>query len=158
MVPIASKEGVTYFATAKHVIGESTDLIAINSFTKVKHPAGIIHWISPTVDLAIVAFRLTTDVVLIAENPPMLRGSKCYSLGHPHPRLPCLVFQGLLQGGYSFTGDAAPGMSGGAVLDEHGRLLGIITQYLPKRTDNQFTVVSWGSVGFFLPARLLPLP
>ena len=127
-VPIQQHEDRTYFATAAHVImpGEMQLVFGDTSL-----PARI-DWVSEDNDLAIVSAEILIPVFQHSTRTPQF-GEHLLIVGYPLGR-PLTASQGLAQQPTRFTGAVAPGNSGGAVLDEHGILIGITVTMEPLPT------------------------
>lgn len=155
-VPLKWEDGRMYFATAAHMQDEDTGQwpdVATLGFVNLYDVR--LEWQHETADLAILSYQSSApNITIPVRREPLAPGERVLLVGYPHGG-PLLVFQGLAQGSRTVTGTIAPGMSGGAVLDESGRLCAIISQYRSQETAQQ-DLVLWGEVGFVIPTSLLP--
>jgi S1-C subfamily serine protease len=157
--PIEWKDGRVYMATAKHVLRDGNPPPkATNHHLAIILEDARTEWTSSNYDLAIVSYR--SDRVLqlfqVERQTDPAMGQRLFIVGHPHNE-GLLAFQALSCGTNRLSTTVAPGMSGGAVLDERGRLQGIVSSYRPLRTI-QGDVVVWGHLAVYQPAWLLPRP
>ena len=150
--PIHWESGRLYFATARHV-AELGDLTAVRGTLRLSESQ--MSWSHELSDVAVISFRCDQRLPVVRVNPIRPRpGAQCYVAGYPH-ECGLKVFPVLSQADGSWTGAFAPGMSGGAVLDERGELVAVFFGYTPFFTLMR-DCVPWGAVGHASGADLLP--
>ena len=126
-----------YFLTASHMLIESEPINISFYFFEDKKPYLVldkikVEKIHPTSDIAVLSLLSDKPVATIDINcKPIYFGQKIYSVGFPFD-LRSVVDEGMIfryheDGLWICTAAAAPGMSGGAILDEQGKLVGIIS-------------------------------
>ncbi len=164
---VLDKEG--HIVTNSHVISQ-VDSVTVTLFTGESYPAEIVGE-DPITDLAILKIKAPAEVLFptaFADSSRLLVGQKIFAIGNPFG-LERTLTSGLISSlnrsipgrmqARSIKGviqvDAAinPGNSGGALLDSHGRLIGINTAIASQSGGSH-------GVGFAIPsnsvARIVP--
>jgi len=155
-VPVAWSEGRVTIATAAHGRQSDGSFPAAATCGSLSASDPQILWIDEPHDLTLVSYRTDECPTISIRTTPLVEGEHVYLVGFPHgcPDVQCFI--GLHLQDNRFSGIVAPGMSGGAILDSNGQLVGILTSYWARQTMQRDWVL-WGSVGWFSPASLLPL-
>jgi len=128
--PVWVQDGRTWFATAKHVTTGSPLLSLRLPATGEEHTGVVIEWESEEHDLALVSVPvLGIPLFKISTRVPQL-GERVYVAGYPMHK-PLTIFEGIAHPGGRATAQVGPGASGGAILDQHGHLVGIVVRMEP---------------------------
>lgn len=137
---IIGKEGNTYTVLTAHHVVSAPGAYAIQTIDGATYPVYNYTELYGA-DLAIVEFTSNRNyqVAQIGNSQQMREGSKVYYAGYPVPQPPTLprtyqFNEGIVSSiipnapegyGLKYSGIALPGMSGGPVLDDQGRLIAI---------------------------------
>ncbi len=151
-----------HIVTNSHVVS-NVDSVTVTLFTGESYPADVVGE-DPITDLAVLKIKAPEDVLfptVFADSAKLLVGQKVFAIGNPFG-LERTLTSGLISSlNRSFPGrmqarsikgaiqiDAAinPGNSGGALLDSHGRLIGINTAIASQSGGSH-------GVGFAIPAN-----
>jgi S1-C subfamily serine protease len=148
-VPIAASDHTLYLVTCAHVV----DNPFVHTLTVTHDTHGmfraVLVWVDEDNDLAIVACQPGKALPIWPIGPPPEYGDQLTVVGYPMTEALTAV-QALAQEPGRFSGTCAPGDSGGAVLDESGRLVGIMDRCRIVGPQSH-----WGLIGHYRPSQLL---
>ena len=160
---VLDKEG--HILTNLHVIS-NVDAATVTLFNGEAYPATLVG-LDPITDLAVIKIKATPEVlypITFGDSSKLLVGQHIFAIGNPfgmertltgglvsslNRSMPSRMLEGRSIWGLIQT-DAAinPGNSGGALLDTHGRLIGINTA-IASRTGGSH------GVGFAIPSKTI---
>ena len=141
---ISGEEETTFIITAAHVVN-SAKYIEIIDFSG-NAAAALIHAIDASRDIAILRTELAGIGIVIRQDEPLI-GSHVCALGNSFglgTGMTCGIVSAVRRSNIGFSDiedfiqtDAAvnPGMSGGALVDPQGRLVGLIDGIFTKEAD-----------------------
>ena len=150
---IIAKEGTTYYIlTAKHVV-ETEDEYTIQTPDGRRYPLDYSKVIkSPDTDLAIISFESTADyeVATLGDSSDMTIATEVHIYGFPHTRKGIFTYEDgtifafpsvPLKDGYQlvYSNATTVGMSGGPILNNDGKLVGIHGRGLPDTLNDRLS-------------------
>ena len=153
---ILASEG--WIVTNHHVVDDTTAQYEVHFANGTSLPANIVRW-DPVVDVALLKVDTTglSTLALRPTNDPVDIGDAVYAVGTPYDQgLDATVTRGIIS---SRRGKGmeqrlqtdvsiSPGNSGGALLDEQGRWLGVVNAKL--------VAMDVDGIGFAIPVEALP--
>ncbi|MDB4787166.1 trypsin-like peptidase domain-containing protein [Flavobacteriales bacterium] len=153
---ILASEG--WIVTNHHVVDDTTAQYEVHFADGTSLPANIVRW-DPVVDVALLKVDTTglSTLALRPTNDPVDIGDAVYAVGTPYDQgLDATVTRGIIS---SRRGKGmeqrlqtdvsiSPGNSGGALLDEQGRWLGVVNAKL--------VAMDVDGIGFAIPVEALP--
>ncbi|HAZ48539.1 MAG TPA: hypothetical protein DDW76_34720 [Cyanobacteria bacterium UBA11369] len=159
-VIIAQEESTYYVVTAGHVVNNLASQYQILTFDKKPYQIDADKIIKlPGVDLAILQFtsQATYKIAELGLSEPVTKTTNVYVSGYPGQESTGIVGQHVLTPGqintiesvdgvpiFNYSNATQPGMSGGAVLNENGKVVAIHLGAVAERTRDGFTILKDG--------------